>query len=192
MGWGERPWPQSLGWVPRKTACWYRVAAGTEAREWRSPPPQSLGVRVPVWSRLLPKVPKSGSSGSRRHEAIRGGTRPFRERSKLSFSLQEAAGALYAQARTAADRFWSFGCYKRDAGWGVGGDRNRPLGLLSSFSQKLARCRGALRCGRTGVWRAEQNQSHLSAPAERRRLGKLEVPKLPVETAGTPGFQDRV
>lgn len=159
VGWGERPWPQGLGWVPRKTKCWYRVASGAEAREWRSPPPNPCAYRFQLCVGACPKSLSRRQWGSS-PGGIRGGTGPSQERSKLSFSLQEAACALYAQARTAADRIGSLGGYKRSPGeTGTG-----HYAIYPHYPRGWSvQGRAAMREDGSLVWRAEQNQSHLSA-----------------------------
>ena len=77
------------------------------------PSPPSPARRVLVWSRRFPRSPQTRQHWGQRLEAAGLGQGLPGERSIFSFSLQEAAGALYAQKRTAADSFGSLGGYKR-------------------------------------------------------------------------------
>lgn len=188
----EHPWPPSLGWVQRKMEGWYGIAAGQRPESGEALP-QNVRVWVPVWSKGLPQVPKPGAVGvdAARHQGRRDRAIPRKE---STFVLAPRSGRC--PLRTGAHHYRQI---RKPQGLqagprvGRGREKQATRPFISIFPEAVrAQGRAAVREEGGGFWRAEQNQSHLNC---RGREGtgseKLKVPKLPVETAGTPGSQGR-
>lgn len=162
-GGGGRPWPQSLGWGRWKTAHWYWEAAH------RGPSVDAHGFQFRLWDSRKPRDPGGG------------GVPAVREPRKGS-AFPSGRGIL----RSRCERAWP------QAGQGDSGPlarsrRERPKPAAGPFFTHFPRAVPGHR-----VWRIGQTDRICLQSAGRRRLGKLVIPRLPVDTAGPSVVEGRV